>query len=270
MYRKLTIGLILLALTNVVIAAEKAMSAESNEIKVDQNEPNYALSDLEGIKLPQKDDMEYWVIRSQAVNELTSFLTTKRANLQAKLVYFVDYINLLGKTDDMLSADIEISDDPLLRVKALGIEEELAKKNISVPKKPLDWEQLVEFSMRYIMSEGYSPIQILDMDELESFKNILSRNEQFCMKVRKDTNDIVDKVVRSWIYLGMIGKQKDFRLYVVEQEKLKKETRDRQRQAILEKQAEEARQRREMQKQTIWQERQNRLQNQYNQGGYYY
>lgn len=260
------IVLVLALLTSFVSAVETAAPAESNQPAA----AKAPYGGLEDITLPPQDTAEYWVIRSQAVNDLTSFLTQKRAELKEKLAYFADYITLIGKTDDLLASTIEVTDDPAIRAMALGITDKLESKDITLPKKPLTWNELVEFSMKYIQSEGYSPVYLVDEEELTSFKNILSRNEQFCQKVRTETLGVVNKIIKSWLYLGTIEKQKDFRLYMLEQKKIKEQSREEKRRAILDTQAEAARQRRETQKQNVFQERQSRLQNQYNQGGYYY
>jgi hypothetical protein len=265
MYRKSVLGLFFVLAGFVSVAEDVSETTKNTPTPAKEAEVS-TYSGLEENVLPAKDETDYWVIRSQAVNELTSFLTKKRAELKEKLAYFTEYLEQIGKTEDMLASNIEVKDDPETRAMALGIIEKLGEKNITLPKKPLEWDQLVEFSMKYIQNEGYSPIFIVDEDELESYKSVLKRNEQFCMKVRNETLGLVDKIVKAWVYLGTIEKQKDFRLYVLEQKKIKEQTRDEKRRAILDTQAEAARQRREMQKEAIAQEKQNRLQNQ----GYYY
>jgi hypothetical protein len=269
MYRQIVSGLVVVLLASFVCVAENAAPAAKNAPAEAKTEAA-PYGGLEEITLPAKDSAEYWVVRSQAVNDLTSFLTQKRAELKEKLSYFVAYLDQIGKTEDMVASNIEGTDDPAVRAMALGITDELQNKNITLPKKPLSWEELVEFSMKYIESEGYSPIDIVGDEEMASFKNILKRKETFCLKVREETLGIVDKAVKSWLYLGTIEKQKDFRLYMLEQKQQKAQAREEQRKAIIEKQGEAARQRREMQKDAKAQDKQNRMQNQYYGYGYYY
>jgi hypothetical protein len=263
-------GLVVVFLGSFICVAEDTTSAAQNSMASAKDANVAPYGGLEEVTLPTRDSTEYWVVRSQAVNDLTSFLTQKRAELKEKLSYFVAYLDQIGKTEDMVASNIEGTDDPAVRAMALGITEELQNKNITLPKKPLSWEELVGFSMKYILSEGYSPIYIVDDEELESFKNILKRKEQFCLKVREETLSIVDKAIKSWLYLGTLEKQKDFRLYMLEQKQQKAQAREEQRKAILDKQGEAARQRREMQKDAIAQDKQSRLQNQYYRYGYYY
>jgi hypothetical protein len=270
MYKQIVSGLVVALLASFVCGADKAVEATKDAPMPAKEAEESTYGGLEDVVMPARDSTEYWIVRSQAVNDLTSFLTQKRADLKEKFAYFTAYIDQIGKAEDMLSSSIEGTDDPAVRAMALGITEELESKKITLPKKPLSWEELVEFSMKYILSEGYSPIYIVDEEEMESFKNILKRKEQFCLKVREETLGIVDKTIKAWLYLGTIEKQKEFRLYMLDQKKQKAQVREEKRREILDKQGEAARQRREMQKDAIAQEKQSRLQNRYYQNGYYY
>jgi hypothetical protein len=240
-----------------------SMAQEQKTTTTDANAPGDV--EFNQIKLPSRDTAEYWVVRSQAVNELTSLLTKKRSEVKVKLSYFKDYIAQIGKTDEVLASDIQGSDDPKLRAQVFGILEELENRNIPIPKKPLSWDELVGAGMKFILSEGYLPVDIEGQEELDNFKKILERKEQFCIKVRKETDGIVAVAIKSWLYLGTIEKQKEYRLYVNRQQQ-EKQALEGKRQAIREEKVAADRQRREQEKQNIWQARQDRLQNH----GYYY
>jgi hypothetical protein len=115
--------------------------------------------------------------------------------------------------------------------------------------------------MKFILNEGYLPVTIEGQEELDNFKKILERKEQFCIKVRKDTEGFVVVAVKSWLYLGTIDKQQDFRLYMLNRKQQEKQAMEDQKRALLNDKVAADRQRREQEKQNIWQSRQDRLQN---------
>jgi hypothetical protein len=266
----------------VCVAADATGSAKNVPVAA-KDVNTVASGGLSDVVLPSEESAEYWVVRSYTVNELTSFLTKKRAELRGKLEYFKSYIEQIGKTQDMLASDIQGANDPVLRAKALGIFDELASKDITIPKKQLSWEELVEVGMKFKVSEGYSPIDV-NGQELDDFKSILKRNEQFCIKVRKETLVLVDMVVKGWLYLGTIDKQKEFRLYVIDQKQQKEKAQEGKRLVSQEQHREARKQQNLTEQQNVWQEkqdarkqryndtreRQQRMENNYSQNGYSY
>ena len=251
---KYIIGGLVLIISSACVATEAVESP--NDVIAKPAEVNAATNgSLSNIVLPSKDSTEYWVIRSQAVNELISFLTKKRAELRSKLEYFKSYIEEIGKTQDMLASNIQGSDDPNLRAQALGIFDEMQSRGIAVPKKPLSWEELVEVGMRFEISEGYLPVDINEQ-ELVGFKNTLKKNEQLCIKVRKETLEVADKAVKAWLYLGTIGKQKEFRFYVIDQKQKQEQAREERHLARQEQNRAARNQQRLDEQQNIWQEKQ--------------
>jgi hypothetical protein len=219
--------------------------------------------------LPDKDSEEYWVIRSAAINELTAFLTKKRTEVKTKIQYFKDYMGTIGLdyTKDFFAADIQVPNDVRLRAQILGILDKIEAKNIKLPQKPFTWEELVSLAMKMEMEEGYTPMQIENEEELEQFKIILDRKEKFAIKVREEMEKYVQTAIKGWVYLGQMNKQEDFKVFALQVSEKKKQDQEAKRQALLEEKTEKDRQRREQEKQNIWQNRQDRLQERY---GYYY
>jgi hypothetical protein len=265
MSKQIIFGLVIILLVSSLCAAADQVPTEKDvPVTADVNIPadvnNSGPDGLDGIELPAKDSEEYWVIRSHAVAELTSFFTQKRAEMKEKLVYFKNYIEQIGKTEDMLAADIQGADDPVLRAKAFGIFDQLESKNIAIPKQPLSWEELVEVGMKYVLSEGYSPIDMNDQ-ELVGFKDILKKKEQFCLKVRKETSDLANMIVKGWLYLGTIDKQKAFRLYVIDQKQLEKQAQEEKRNAIKAERKDAKNQQRLKGQDNRWQQKEDRRQN---------
>jgi hypothetical protein len=111
--------------------------------------------------------------------------------------------------------------------------------------------------MRLVLDQGYSPVDMND-EELEGYKNVLKRNEQFCMKVRKETSDFADKVVRAWLYLGSINKQNEFRLYVLEQKQQKEADAAAKKAAFVEQQRQMRTDQIKAEQQDNWQQKQDR------------
>lgn len=132
---------------------------------------------FEDIQLPEKDSPEYWVVRSDAMNELTPLLTKKRAEMKQKRQMLADYLLKIGKAEEMAAAQIEIPDDPTLYVKALGLTEDFEKREIVLPKKLPTWEETVQFAMRFILYEGYIPMQFIDAEDIRGFIEVCKKKE---------------------------------------------------------------------------------------------
>jgi hypothetical protein len=252
MSKCLVCGIILLA-SSVCVAADAAASPKDTPAVVKEavSSPSGGLND---IVLPSKDTSEYWVIRSYTVNELTAFLTKKRAEMKTKLGYFKSCIEQIGKTQDMLAADVKGVNDPALRAKAMGVFDTLEAKGTPIPPRQLSWDEVVEIGMKFEVSEGYSPIE-LEGQELDEFKSILKNKEQLCIKVRKETTQYADTIVKAWLYLGSIDKQKEFRYYVMDQKQQKEKVEEDKRMAYQQQQLDTIRQRNAAKQDAIWQER---------------
>lgn len=170
------------------------------EIKAEQ-------SRFDAIELPAKDSPEYWVVRSDAITELTPVLTKKRAEMKQKRQMLADYLLQIGKGDEMASQNIEVPDDPKLYFEAMGIQDTLEQKEVSVPKKLPTWEETAEFAMRFIIDEGYVPMDFDGVEDLAHFVEMTKKKEQYAQKVRKEMRAYVKDCLKMWIYLGNIGEQ---------------------------------------------------------------
>lgn len=254
---------------NAPAAAGKAVGA-TTQLPAAEAEKGKILP--EGPSLPAKDTAEYWVVRTQAVNELTAFLTKKRGDLKNKVEYFKDYMGTIGVdyTKDFFSADVQVPNDMRLRMQILGILDKLEERDIKIPEKPLAWEEMVTFAMQMEIEEGYLPVQIETPEELDQFKTILDRKEKFAMKVREDAEKYIQTAMKAWVYLGQLGKQEEFKTFIVRVREDKKHELEARREEVSQENVAQARQRREQEKQNVWQNRQDRLMERYDNYGYYY
>ncbi|MHC4998359.1 MAG: hypothetical protein ACYTEM_04960 [Planctomycetota bacterium] len=161
---------------------------------------------FEDIQLPEKDSPEYWVVRSEAIGELTPLLTKKRAEMKKKRQLLADYLLKIGKAEDMAAANIKVPDDPALYAKALGVDQDLKDLN-AMPKKRPTWEELAQFSMRFVLHEGYRPMQFDSAEDAAGFAEVCRKKEQYAQKVRKEMLGYVEDTLKMWTYLGTIGEQ---------------------------------------------------------------
>lgn len=162
---------------------------------------------LEDIQLPPKDSPEYWVVRSEAMGELTPLLTKKRAEMKQKRQMLADYLLKIGKGEEMAAAQIEVPDDPALYAKALGVAEGLEERDVTLPKKTPTWDELAEFAMRFILYEGYVPMEFDGPEDVASFIEVGKKKEAYAQKVRKEMRSYVKDCLKMWIYLGQIDQQ---------------------------------------------------------------
>jgi hypothetical protein len=169
---------------------------------------------LEEIKLPSSDSVQYWTVRSRAMTELIPFMTKKRREMKENLQYFTDYLQANGMGEGFLVSKIEVTPTPRIHAKALGILEDLEAKGIKIPEKFLTWEETVEFSMRYIMEEGYLPVDVEGDEELAMYKKICKQKEAYGKKVQKELREVIYKGIKIWTYLGTLGKQESLRVFV--------------------------------------------------------
>ena len=63
------------------------------------------------VPMPAKNSPQYWVLRSEAVRELTRFMTKKRTELKRKYNHFPRYLDQIGKRKDYGSRNIKVPDD---------------------------------------------------------------------------------------------------------------------------------------------------------------
>jgi hypothetical protein len=255
----------------ILLAGFISISSAANDTAVDKDKKAETEKD-NSIKLPDQSSSEYWVIRSEAITELTPFITKKRAMLKERIQYFKDFMlaNGLDYAKDFFAADIQVPADPKLRAGILGLLDKLEAKGIDLPPKPLTWDELVNVAMQFVQEEGYQPVQIEAGPELEQFKAILDRKEKLAIKIREELEVQLKLAIKAWLYLGQIKKQDEFRAFVVQTKEKNKQEMDAKRQQLLSDKTTADRTRREQEKQNIWQNRQDRLQNRYGYGYYYY
>ena len=161
---------------------------------------------FEDIQLPEKDSPEYWVVRSEAMGELTPLLTKKRAEMKKKRQMLADYLLKIGEAENMAAANVQVPDDPALYAKALGVDQDLKDLN-AMPKKRPTWEELAQFSMRFVLHEGYRPMQFDSVEDAAGFAEVCRKKEQYAQKVRKEMLGYVKDCLKMWTYLGTINQQ---------------------------------------------------------------
>ena len=162
---------------------------------------------FEDIQLPEKGSPEYWVVRSEAMGELTPLLTRKRAEMKKKRKMLADYLLKIGKAEDMAAANVEVPDDPTLYAKALGLIDEYKQRDIALPTKLPTWEETAQFSMRFVLYEGYRPMQLDGVEDAKGFSEVCIKKEQYAQKVRKEMRSYVKDCLKMWTYLGTIDQQ---------------------------------------------------------------
>lgn len=162
---------------------------------------------FEDIKLPEKGTPDYWVVRSDAVTELTRLLTSKRAEMKKKRMLLADYLTKIGQAEAMASAKVEVPEDPALYAKAMGLTESFEERDIPLPKKLPTWEESAEFAMRFIIFEGHAPMEFDGAEDIQSFADVCMKKEAYAQKVRREMRAYVKDCLKIWTYLGTIGEQ---------------------------------------------------------------
>ena len=190
------------------VAVEKPV-AETVDVSepITATEPAIDEVKFEDIELPEKDSSEYWVVRSEAMGELTPLLTRKRAEMKKKRQMLADYLLQIGKAEDMAAANVEVPDDPTLYAKALGLIDEYKQRDIALPPKLPTWEETAQFSMRFVLYEGYRPMQFDGVEDAKGFADLCKKKEQYAQKVRKEMRSYVKDCLKMWTYLGTIDQQ---------------------------------------------------------------
>ena len=214
MKRILLVLLVFILSVNFCFAEEKVK-------KVSPTEQKHA-----EIQLPAKEYVEYWVIRSQAITELIPFLTRKRTEMRDNLKLFTDYLQAIDKGEDFLASDPDMKFTPTIYATALGIYEDLVARGVEIPENLLSWEQTAEFAMRFVLQEGYMPVDVVGNEEFVMYKKICSQKERYGKKVQKEVRELMNKCVRIWTYLGTIDKQSSFRVFAHKEKEAQKKAHD--------------------------------------------
>ena len=215
------------------------------------------------VKKLDKNSAEYWIVRSQAMTELTPFLTTTRTEAKVHYTALTDYLVFIGKGQEFARSDIKAPLNPVEYARAIGKTEDFVEKNIDLPGKPFTWNELVEFAMEFIIEEGYIPTDVDGKKEIEMIKKISQQKEKYGKKVRDDLRKIAQECLDMKAYLESIDQFEECVKYTryqkAEKERAKKE-RQREGKDYL---AARERDRREGQKQNEWRDRQKRIHNRY-------
>lgn len=189
----------------------------SQSIPADTNEPaalsQNAVSPDEQISepvLPQKDTTEYWVVRTEAVQEFIPFLTKKRSEMKIRQKMLADYLLEIGKASEFADQKSPIAYDPKVYAEILRIGPGLQKMNVEAPQERPTWDQLVEIAMQHVLFEGYLPVDV-EETEREQFIAACKKKEEYGQKVRADVRTIMDQCARMWVYLDQIGRLGDFK-----------------------------------------------------------
>ncbi|RKY06622.1 MAG: hypothetical protein DRP56_07065 [Planctomycetota bacterium] len=213
---------------------------------------------FEDIELPQKDSPEYWVVRSEAMGELTPLLTRKRAEMKKKRQMLADYLLKIGKGEEMAAANVEVPDDPKAYAKALGLLDGYKQRDIALPAKLPTWEETAQFSMRFVLYEGYRPMQFDGAEDAKGFVEVCQKKEQYAQKVRKEMRLYVKDCLKIWTYLGTIGEQSACKEWAVGMKLDAKKADDAERAAVAESRRMAALERRESAKEQKFQDAQDR------------
>jgi hypothetical protein len=191
----------------VVDEAPASAEPATKEEPIAEAEPADDEIKFEDIQLPEKDSPEYWVVRSEAIGELTPLLTKKRAEMKQKRQMLADYLLKIGMGEDMAAANVEVPDDPALYAKALGLLDEYEQRDIALPKKLPTWEESAQFAMRFVIYEGYRPMQFDSVEDSKGFAEVCRKKEEYAQKVRKEMRGYVKDCLKMWTYLGTIDQQ---------------------------------------------------------------
>jgi len=224
-----------------------------------------ASSEKDAEKVTEKElsQVEYWVIRSHALTELTPFLAKTRREAKGHYDMLTDYLKYIEKGQEFAQSGIKVPYSPAEYAKAIGKTEQFVEKNIDLPNKPMTWEQLVEWAMEFVQQEGYIPTDIKDAEELDRFKKICQQKEKYGRKVRDELRKLAEDCLEIKAYLESIDQFeacKRYTLYQKEEEaKAKKERLKEGREEAVAKK----RRRQEWERKNEWLDRQRRLTNNY-------
>ena len=208
MQKKLFI-LVLTLVAAICFAAETEKNASSEKDAEKAIEKDQDSNEVEAdLTLPEKNTMEYWVVRSQTMTEFIPFLTKKRAEIKKKRLLLADYLLKIDKAGDFADLDIPIVYDSKIYADILKIDHAFEEMNIEMPKKRPSWDTLVEIAMQHVLFDGYWPTEIEEGDEAKTYIDICKKKEQYGQKVRQDLRSILDQIAKMWVYLEQIEKLK--------------------------------------------------------------
>ena len=220
-------------------------------------------SDSTAPVLPGKDTAEYWIIRSQALTELTPFMTRIRTETKGHYNALTDYLKYIGKGHEFAQSGIKVPYSPAKYAKAIGKTEQFVEKNIELPEKPMTWEQLIEWAMEFVLEEGYIPTDVSGAEEIEMIKKICLQKEKYGRKVRDELRKIAQDCLEMKAYLESIDQFEACKRYIQYQKEEKEKARMKRAKEGKEGLAKEERRRREEKRDDVWRERQTRIANRY-------
>ena len=227
-------------------------------------------SDSADSALPGKDTSEYWVIRSQALTELTPFLTRTRTEAKGHYNALTDFLKYIGKGQEFAKSGIKAHLSPAAYAKAIGKTEQFVEKNIDLPSKPMTWEQLVEWAMEFVKREGHIPTDVSGAKEIKMIKKICQQKEKYGRKVRDELRKIAQNCMDMKAYLESIDQFEACKRYAQYQKEEKEKARKERAKEGKEDLAAKERRRRELQRKNEWLERQSRLRDNYYRRRYYH
>lgn len=213
--------------------------------------------------LPGKDTAEYWVIRSQALTELTPFMTRIRTETKGHYKDLTDYLKYIGKGHEFAQSGIKAHFSPAEYAKAIGKTEQFIEKNIELPNKPWTWEQLVKWAMEFVLQEGYIPTDVSGAEEIEMIKKVCQQKEKYGRKVRDELRKIAQDCLDMKAYLESIDQFETGKRYIHYQKEEEEKARMQRAKEGKEDLAREERRRREEKREDVWNERQTRIANRY-------
>ncbi|MCE5186639.1 MAG: hypothetical protein LLF76_10995 [Planctomycetaceae bacterium] len=218
----------------------------------DANTPGDA--EMTDLPLPQKDSAEYWVLRSDAIQEFIPLLTKKRSEMKTRMKMLNDYLLQIGKASEFAAHDIPVTYNPAIYAEILKIGPRLRQMNIRPPNQRPTWDQLVEIAMQHVLAQGYLPADVED-SEMQQFAAACKKKEEYGQKVLGDIRAIMDQCVRMWIYLRQIGRLDDFKAHEADVAQRQEAELDAERQAAMKQKQVATRQRAEDRKQQEYEQR---------------
>jgi hypothetical protein len=213
--------------------------------------------------LPEKDSLEYWMVRSQALTELTPFLTRMRTETKGHYNALTDYLKFIGKGQDFARSGIKAHLSPAAYAKAIGKTEQFVEKNIDLPNKLFTWEELVEWAMEFVLEEGYTPSDVSGDEEVDMIKKICQQKEKYGRKVRDELRKFAQDCLDMKAYLESIDEFETCIRYTRYQKEEAEKARLGRAKEGRKDLAEKERERREEEKENRWEEKQTRIANKY-------
>ena len=127
--------------------------------------------------------------------------------MKKKRQMLADYLLKIGEAENMAAANVQVPDDPALYAKALGLTDGFNERDIALPKKTPTWEETAQFAMRFVLYEGYRPMQFDGVEDAKGFSEVCIKKEEYAQKVRREMRNYVKDCLKMWTYLGNINQQ---------------------------------------------------------------